>query len=44
MNVEPILLMASAVLLFALVALGVAAIFGVAIGQARVFFNRKNRV
>lgn len=41
MNVEPILIMASAVFLFAIAALSIATILGVAISQARTIFRKK---
>lgn len=43
MNAAPILIMASAVLLFAAAALGIGAILGVALGQARVLFRKKGQ-
>ena len=41
MNVEPILIMALAVFLFAAAALSIATILGVALSRARVFFDKK---
>ena len=42
MNVEPILIMASAVLVFTVVALGIGTVLGMVLGQARVILrNRK---
>ena len=41
MNVEPILIMGSAVGLFAATALGIATVLGVTIGQARVLLQKK---
>ncbi|MES9826285.1 MAG: hypothetical protein AB2535_09785 [Candidatus Thiodiazotropha endolucinida] len=43
MNVAPILIMASAVFIFAVTALSIATILGVAIGQARIFFQKKTQ-
>ncbi|MES9868707.1 MAG: hypothetical protein ABW082_03025 [Sedimenticola sp.] len=42
MNVAPVLIMASAVFLFAVAALSIATVLGVAMGQARVFFQKKS--
>ena len=43
MNVEPILIMASAVFLFAVTALSIAAVVGVALSQAKLFLRKKTR-
>ncbi|MEW8584413.1 MAG: hypothetical protein AB2531_01510 [Candidatus Thiodiazotropha sp.] len=42
MNVAPILIMASAVFVFAVTALSIATVLGVAIGQAQDFFEKKS--
>jgi hypothetical protein len=45
MNVAPILIMASAVFVFAVAALSIATVLGIGISQARDFFeNKKNQV
>ena len=43
MNVAPILIMASAVLVFAVSALGIATLLGVAIGQTRIYLEKKTQ-
>ena len=43
MNVEPILIMASAVFIFAVAALSIGTVLGVAIGQAKTFLQKKNQ-
>jgi hypothetical protein len=41
MNVAPIFLMASAVIVFVVTALTIGTIFGVALGQARLYLSKK---
>jgi len=43
MNVEPILIMGSAVFIFAAAALSIATVLGVALGQTRVFLQKKTQ-
>lgn len=42
MTLEPIFIMASAVLVFVVGALTIGTVLGMALGQARIYFNQKS--